>query len=221
MVRAADRAYTELRTAILDGTYAPGERLAETELADASATSRTPVREALRRLEVEGLVEVLPHRGARVTEWSREDLEEIYDLRKMLEAFAARRAASRITAAEVSRMDDLCGQMEEVARPGRRQDLDRLAELNSEFHGIVRQAAQSARLVTMLSTVVQLPLVLSTFRRYSAADIVRSCAHHRELVDALRAGDGEWAQAVMSSHVLAAKTVLLRPESGAGTDTEE
>ena len=214
MARAADRAYQELRAAILCGQHAPGQRLGETELAEAMSISRTPIRDALRRLEVEGLVEVLPHRGARVTEWNRTDLEEIYDLRMMLEAFAAHRAASRVQVKDLDRMEELCALMEAVARPGRRQNLDRLAELNDEFHGMVRAAAASTRLVTMLRAVVQLPLVLRTFHRYSPADLARSCAHHRELLDALRAGDGAWARSVMRSHVLAAKTVLLR-ESGA------
>lgn len=207
---AADRAYQDLRAAILRGRYAPGQRLGETELAEALSISRTPIRDALRRLEVEGLVEVLPHRGARVTEWSRTDLEEIYDLRTMLEGFAAHRAAGRIQAVDLDRMAELCALMESVARPGRRQNLDRLAELNDEFHGLVRAAAASTRLVTMLRAVVQLPLVLRTFHRYSPADLARSCAHHRELLDALRAGDGAWARSVMCSHVLAAKAVLLR-----------
>jgi DNA-binding GntR family transcriptional regulator len=70
----------------------------------------------------------------------------------------------------------------------------------------------------MLNAVVQLPLVVRTFHRYSAADLARSCAHHRELVAALRAGDGLWAQSVMRSHVLAAKAVLLR-SAAAETET--
>ncbi len=89
MVRAVDRVYTRLRADILDGVHPPGARLGEAELAERTGSSRTPVREALRRLEVEGLVEVLPHRGARVPDWTPEDLEEIYDLRMLLEGAAA------------------------------------------------------------------------------------------------------------------------------------
>lgn len=210
MARAADRAYESLRDGILGGAYLPGTRLGEADLADVTGTSRTPVREALRRLEVEGLVEVLPHRGARVSEWSREDLEEIYELRTMLEAFAAHRAATRISAAQLQYASELCDRMELLVRND--QDLERMAEINDEFHGTIREAAQSTRLVTMLNAVVQLPLVLGTFQRYSQADLRRSAAHHRELVDALRAGDETWASAVMRSHVAAAKSVLLRTE---------
>lgn len=210
MVRAVDHAYTLIRDGILTGRHEPGERLGEAELAELTRTSRTPVREALRQLEMEGLVEVLPHRGARVTAWTAADLEEIYDLRAMLEAFAAQRAAGRIEPKDLDRMTELCDLMDEAAGPGATQDLDRVTELNAEFHGLVRAAAASTRLVTMLNAVVQLPLVVRTFHRYSAADLARSRAHHRELVAALRAGDGLWAQSVMRSHVLAAKAVLLR-----------
>lgn len=206
MVRAVDHAYSLIRDGILTGRHEPGDRLGEAELAELTETSRTPVREALRQLEMEGLVEVLPHRGARVTAWTAADLEEIYDLRAMLEAFAAERAASRIEPKDIDRMAELCDLMEQAAG----QDLDRLAELNAEFHGLVRAAAASTRLVTMLNAVVQLPLVVRTFHRYSPADLARSCAHHRELVAALLAGDGLWARSVLRSHVLAAKAVLLR-----------
>ncbi|WP_235618412.1 GntR family transcriptional regulator [Embleya scabrispora] len=207
--RAADRAYEMLRAGILEGHYRPGERLGEAELAETIGGSRTPVREALRRLEVEGLVEVAPHRGARVTQWSRADVEEIYDLRLVLESFAAQRAATRVSDADVEHLRKLCDAMEAAARPGPGQNLERLAELNTEFHVVIRAASASSRLLTMLNAVVQMPLVLSTFHRYSPDDLVRSAGHHRELVDALRARDGQWAQAVMRSHVAAAKAVLL------------
>ncbi|MFG2248030.1 GntR family transcriptional regulator [Spirillospora sp. NPDC048823] len=210
MVRAVDRVHTRLRADILDGVHPPGTRLGEAELAEATGSSRTPVREALRKLEAEGLVEILPHRGARVPDWTPDDLEEIYDLRMLLEGAAARRAATRIEPGDTGRMAELCDLIERAAEPGDGQDLDRVAELNAEFHGIVRAAAASGRLTSMLSAVTQLPLVMRTFHRYSPDDLARSFAHHRELVAALRAGDGTWAESVTRAHVLAAKAVLLR-----------
>jgi DNA-binding GntR family transcriptional regulator len=218
--RAVDHAYSLIREGILTGRHEPGERLGEAELAELTETSRTPVREALRQLEMEGLVEVLPHRGARVSAWTAADLEEIYDLRAMLEAFAAERASSRIRPREIERMAELCDLMEQAAAPGATQDLDRVADLNEAFHGVVRTAAASTRLVTMLNAVVQLPLVVRTFHRYSPADLARSLAHHRELVAALRAGDALWARSVLRSHVLAAKAVLLRAADATDAETE-
>lgn len=220
MARAVDRVYTRLRADILDGVHPPGTRLGEAELAETIGSSRTPVREALRLLETEGLVEVLPHRGARVPDWTPEDLEEIYDLRMLLEGAAVRRAATRIGVKETDRMAELCDLIERAAEPGRGQDLDRVAELNAEFHGIARDAAASNRLVTMLNAVVQLPLVMRTFHRYAPDDLARSCAHHRELVAAFRAHDETWAESVMRAHVLAAKAVLLRAPRSQNDRTE-
>ena len=208
MTRAVDRVYAHIRDAIVDGRYAPGARLGEVEIAELTRTSRTPVREALRQLEMEGLVEVLPHRGARVYTWTADDLEEIYDLRMTLEAMAAERATGRIRPAELDRMDELCVLMESATADN--PDLDRLAALNDEFHAIVRSAAASARLVSMLGAVIALPLVMRTFHRYTPTDLARSHAHHRDLVAALRAGDPVWAGSVMRAHVRAAKSVLLQ-----------
>lgn len=206
MERAVDRAYSSIRAAILDGRYGPGARLGEAELAQLTEASRTPVREALRQLEVEGLVEVLPHRGARVSAFTADDLDEIYDLRMTLEALAAGRAATRITADGIDRMAELCDEMEVAAAAGR---LDAVAAANVAFHDIVREASASTRLTSMLAAVTQLPLMMRTFHRYAPDDLRRSAGHHRELVAALRARDEVWADAVMRSHVRAAKSVLL------------
>lgn len=210
MPRAVDRVYAHIRDGIVAGRYAPGARLGEVEIAELTDTSRTPVREALRQLEMEGLVEVLPHRGARVYQWTADDLDEIYDLRMTLEAMAATRAAARIDEKDVDRLSELCDLMEAAAVDGADQRLDTMAQLNDEFHAIVRTAAASTRLMSMLGAVTQLPLVMRTFHRYAASDLTRSHAHHRDLVAALRAGDGTWADSVMRSHVRAAKHVLLQ-----------
>ncbi|MBM7417039.1 MULTISPECIES: GntR family transcriptional regulator [Nocardiaceae] len=210
MARAVDRVYAHLRDSIVSGAYAPGARLGEVEIAELTETSRTPVREALRQLEMEGLVEVLPHRGARVYQWTADDLEEIYDLRMTLEAMAAARAASRIGEKDVDRLAELCDLMETAAADGAEQRLDLMAQLNDEFHAIVRTAAASTRLISMLGAVIQLPLVMRTFHRYAPVDLARSHAHHRDLVAALRAGDETWADSVMRAHVRAAKHVLLQ-----------
>ncbi|MCO1581135.1 GntR family transcriptional regulator [Crossiella sp. SN42] len=210
MALAAEKAYQTLRAGILDGTYEPTERLGEVDLAEGLGLSRTPVREALRRLEVEGLVELEPHRGARVAQWTRADVEELYDLRMLLESFLARRAASRISQTALARLAQLRDAMVAAAAPGPGQDLARVAEANCEFHAIIGAAAASPRVLTMLTTVIEMPLVLRTFHRYQPAELARSLSHHRELVDALTEGDPDWAEAVMRAHVLAAKRVLLR-----------
>ncbi|WP_067822968.1 GntR family transcriptional regulator [Actinomadura kijaniata] len=207
MPRAADVAYAELRRMILSGDVAAGSRLGEAELAGTLGLSRTPVREALQRLDADGLVEVLPHRGARVVRWTAADLAEIFELRGLLEPYAAARAARRGVPADA--LDELaacCEAMEAAAAEG---DFRRVAELNDRFHGRVIALSGNGRLPAMLTSVVHAPLVLDTFRRYDAAALDRSMHHHRELVAALRAGDPVWAEAVMRSHIRAAADHLI------------
>lgn len=209
MASAADAAYAALRSGILEGVYQLGGRLGEVELAEALGVSRTPVREALRRLSAEGLVEVLPNRGARVARWTERDLHEIYELRAMLESYGAARAATRIGGDDVARLAGLCENMEAYAAPTSDQDFERLAEANNRFHDIILAAADNTRLHGLMSAVVHVPLVLRTFHRYSDQALARSMGHHRELVAAFRAVDPAWAESVMRSHVLAARAVLV------------
>jgi DNA-binding GntR family transcriptional regulator len=211
--QAADRAYAALRAGILDGRYGPGVRLGEIEVAAELGLSRTPLREALRRLGSEGLVESLPNRGARVRSWSADDLDESYEVRAVLEGLGARRAASRVSAEQLERLGELAGEMVRADPSlGHRAPADfaDLAALNAEFHALILGASGSGRLGAALATVVQLPLVLRTYQRYTPEALARSHAHHHEIVDALRAADGSWAESVMRSHVLAARAVLLR-----------
>lgn len=222
MSQAADRAYAALRTGVLDGRYSFGERLGEIEVAAELGTSRTPVREALRRLGSEGLVELLPNRGARVRTWTAQDLEETYELRAVLEGLGARRAAGLVGSDVVDELAGLADEMVGVDpslghRPA--GDFADLATLNSRFHSLIVEAAGSAQLAATLVGLVRLPLVMRTYRRYTAQALARSHAHHHEIVDALRAGDGAWAESVMRSHVLAARAVLLASHRDDAADT--
>lgn len=205
MAHAAGAVYEALRAGILEGEYALGSRLGEVELAGSLGVSRTPVREALRRLDSEGLVDVLPNRGARVASWCEQDLDDIYELRALLESHGAARAATRVSAAQLTRLDELCADMDATVR---RRDLERHSALNRDFHTLILIAAGNPRLMSLMSALVHVPLVLRTFHRYGRKALRRSQGHHRELVDALRARDASWAEAVMRSHVLAARAVL-------------
>jgi DNA-binding GntR family transcriptional regulator len=212
MAGAVGEAYEKLRMGIISGSLAGGERLGEVDLAENLGISRTPIREALRRLASEGLVEIIPNRGARVATWANEDLDEIYRLRAHLEGYAAASAAARIDESTVKELTDLCEAME--ACEGRRttKDLDRITTLNARFHAKILDAASSPRLANLLSSVVEVPLVFRAFRRYSPEALSRSMGHHRDLVAALSAQDGAWASAVMQSHILAARSALLGTE---------
>lgn len=209
MVGLTDRAYLRLRGQILDGDLRNGERLGEEELAEALGISRTPVREALRRLAAEGLVEVLPNRGARVSVWDENDVADIFELRVLLESHAARRAAGNVTDDLIERLTTICDEMEaEVAAEGGR-DLKAVATKNREFHATVVEASGSPRLPGLVASLVHVPVIMQTFKTYSDEALNRSLRHHREIVDALLARDGVWAHSVMRAHVLAAQHQII------------
>jgi DNA-binding GntR family transcriptional regulator len=209
VMSAAERAYEVIRGGILDGTFGLGARLPEEDLAARAGVSRTPVREALRQLAAEGFVTFAPNRGAQVASWSEDDLEEIFQLRALLESYAASRAARRIDAARLLALHELADGMDAAARRGTAAALDRIAELNNRFHRAILTVADSQRLHALLDTVIVVPLVHRTFHRYTPAALRRSMHHHRELLAAFEAADSEWAATVMRTHVLAARAALL------------
>lgn len=215
MATIAEKAYSAIRERVLSGEYAAGDRLREGELAEAVGVSRTPVREALRRLDAEGLVEYVPNRGAHVAAWSQHDLEEIFGLRALLEGYGARLAASKIEAAELQELEALADQMESIVRRGIEGRYEQMALVNSRFHRLVVEAARNTRLAALVGSVVQLPLQQRTLREYSQRRLDRSMSQHRELIDALAAGDTKWAEAVMQAHVLGARHALDPAEDGA------
>jgi DNA-binding GntR family transcriptional regulator len=209
-VRAVDKAYEAIRRGIIGGKFGPATRITEQEVVAVAGVSRTPAREALRRLHAEGLVELTPNQGAVVSEWSPADADEIFDLRAVLEAHGAARAARLATDEQIGVLGDLAGQQHGEALVRREGYLDRIAALNSRFHNQLVEAANSPRLVRVLSSLLEASLIMKTFHHYTPDDLERSAAHHLELVRALTARDPDWAASVMRTHVLAAKRSLCR-----------
>jgi DNA-binding GntR family transcriptional regulator len=199
---ASDHAYRLIRGQILSGARAGGDWLREGDLAESIGVSRTPVREALRRLTAEGLVHYERNRGVQVAAWTAADLDEIFSLRSVLEPWACRLAASSASV-DLDELDRLAHDMDAAAR-GSVADVDRITELNNRFHRLILDGSGNRRLGSVVSSVVRVPLVWQTFSHYSDADLARSLAHHHELVAALTAGDPDWAESVMRSHVRAA-----------------
>ncbi|ADU48344.1 GntR family transcriptional regulator [Intrasporangium calvum] len=199
---ASDHAYRLIRAQILSGERQGGDWLREGDLAESVGVSRTPVREALRRLTAEGLVSYERNRGVQVAAWTAEDLNEIFSLRSLLEPWACRLAATAATV-DLDELDRLAHDMDAAAR-GSVADVDRITELNNRFHRLILEGSNNRRLGSVVSSVVQVPLVWQTFSHYSDTDLRRSLAHHHELVSALAAADGDWAESVMRSHVRAA-----------------
>ena len=207
LVRNASVAATELiREAIVDGRLEPGTRLKEEELARELGISRTPVREALLILQAEGLVVATPNRGAMVRSHDAEDLEDLYQMRALLEGYGARRAAARITDEEVTRLRLSCVRFDKLD-PER--DLRELVKENLFFHNTILEIAGSARLIGMVRKVIELPLVYKSYIWYSPDQTRISAHYHRQIVNALAARDAERAELVMKEHVFEARDLLV------------
>ncbi|RLV48064.1 GntR family transcriptional regulator [Nocardioides mangrovicus] len=214
---SAERVAALVRDMILDGRLTSGSRLAETELARSLGVSRTPVREALGRLDAEGLVEQVPNRGARVASWSVAEIESVFELRSALEPRLTGAAALAAQEEDILVLSELAEQMLAVGLPGPDQDLDALVPLNRAFHDHLVRIADQPALAAALATALRTPLQRRNFSTYDEPTLRRSLAHHVEIVDALRARDSTWARAVMTSHIHNARSVMVR----AATDQQE
>lgn len=200
-----ERAYRAIRRNILEGLYRDDQFLREETIAGELNISRTPVREALRRLVSEGWLEQIPHRGARVVGWTREDIDEVFELRGILESHAANRAASRMSAVEIQRLRHLVGAMEQLANDRGEEAREDIAALNDEFHQLILSAAGSKRLQRLVNAIVQAPMTTRSFHRYDAEELARSMMQHRDILNAIQEGEGAWAAAAMKAHILAAR----------------
>jgi DNA-binding GntR family transcriptional regulator len=207
LVRNASVAATELiRQAIVDGTLEPGRRLKEEELARELGISRTPVREALLMLQAEGLVVATPNRGAMVRVHDAEDLDDLYQLRALLEGHATRRAATRISEPEIVRMRESCDRFDALSPE---EDLRGLVRENLLFHNTILDVAGSVRLAAMVRKVIELPLVYKSYIWYSPDQKRISVHYHRQIVHALAMRDAERAELIMKEHVFEARDLLV------------
>ena len=206
LVRNASGVATELiREAIVDGRLAPGERLKEEELARELGISRTPVREALLVLQTEGLVDASPNRGAAVRAHDAEDLDDLYQLRALLEGYAARRAAGRISDETLAALFSSCDRFEALVEG----DVPDLVKENVFFHNAILETAGSALAAQMVRKVIELPLVYKSYIWYSPEQRRISAHYHWQITKALEARDAERAELVMKEHVFEARDVLV------------
>ena len=212
-----DEVYAAIRESILDGRYPPGSRLVESRLATEYGVSRTRIRDSLARLEVELLVAPFAGRGLVVRSLSTQDVEEVYAMRLLLEGEAARRAAFSITHDELRKLELTNARMIEIEREGigavgesRRELVAAVAELNNEFHELIHTASRNSRLREIVRTVVDVPLVFRSFFWYSDAEMAESAEDHGRIMEALRAGDPERAEATIRAHITRGLNTLRR-----------
>lgn len=199
--------YTTIRLAILDGTLRPGERIVEQQLAERMNVSRTPVREALFKLERENLVARMG-RGLSVRTYSADEVRDTYDLRAVLEGYAARRAAERPDSSQVTVLEQLEERMEEE---GARDLFDprACARLNQQFHTVLVRMPRSASLERCFAQAIQLPLLYKAHLWYGGPDRERSAHDHRKLIDLLRAQQPAEAEELWRRHIEYGRDVLV------------
>lgn len=196
-----DRAYDDIRDAILSGALNPGDRIKERAVAEQMGISTTPVKEALRRLEQEGLIVSQPHRGAVVGPLVSTPESEILQLRADLEGLAAQFAASKMNEAEKRA---LRAQMLEAERSNAGAiagDREVMVEATLQFHAMVHVGARNAFVLRFLETLAPFDRTIRRRAILNPAEWRRDAAEHKAIVDAIDRGDGAEAERVMHEHI--------------------
>jgi len=204
---SVENAYNSIRGKILSSELRAGSWLREGDLATELGISRTPVREALRRLMAEGLVEHHRNRGVRVQSWTPEDLAQSYWIRSLLEPAACALAASK-DIVNLRELDLMTDEME-LATKQDPVEIENLTKLNNLFHQTIIRASGNSQLQTLVELTIQVPIVQRNFALYSPVDLRRSVEHHREIIDAIRAKNPDWAEAIMRAHLQSGRDHVL------------
>jgi DNA-binding GntR family transcriptional regulator len=210
-----EQVYEKLREAILAGLLQPGEHLGEDRLCRMLGTSRSPLREALRRLEAEGLVRLTPRRGAITSEITMSDLSGLFAVRRALEVLAAETAAARITAEELAQVESICSAMQRAVDT---QDMAAIPILNTQFHALITELSRNKWLIHFMSS---LKAHISRIYRSSieTPDRARqSISEHLAILEALRDHNPESAGRMARVHVEHAQAAA---ESGKVADKED
>jgi DNA-binding GntR family transcriptional regulator len=208
---AAERVYNQVRHEIIDGKLEPGTRIVEETVAKAAGVSRTPVREALMRLERENLIARSASRMV-VRSFSAGEVYDIYDLRAQVESYAARLATERIRGHEIQELTSIQQQMVEAIATGSSGDLGwhkRLAQINQSFHMVIVHAARSAPLERIMTHVVQTPVIYKAYLWYDEADKLRSVKDHDEMIGHLESRDAKAAEHCWRGHIEFGRDVLV------------
>ncbi|MDW7675282.1 MAG: GntR family transcriptional regulator [Bacillota bacterium] len=198
--------FESLREAIINATLKPGERLMEVQLAEDMGVSRTPVREAIRKLELEGFVVMVPRKGAYVAGISLKDIADVYEIRAALEALASGLAAERITEEE---LEDLERHLVKVNEYTEAQNLHSLVEIDTSFHDILYKASRNERLVQIISNLREQIMRFRTTSLAVPGRMKEALLEHKELVEAISERNIAKAQELAQRHVENAENIML------------
>ena len=197
----------KIRQAITTGIFKSGERLMEIQLAEEMGVSRTPVREAIRKLELEGFGVMIPRRGTYGADISIKDITEVYEIRTALDVLAAGLAAERISDEELEAMQRLLVEIGQHIEEG---NLDKIIETDSAFHDILYQASRNERLVSIISNLREQITTLRGRSMHYPGRLINTLEEHRAIVDSMAQRDVEKAQQAVREHLENAEHTLLK-----------
>jgi len=203
--------FETLREAIINGTLKPGERLMEVQLAEDMGVSRTPVREAIRKLELDGFVLMVPRKGAYVAGISTKEIADVFEVRAALESLAAGLAAERITDEELGDLQRLMVGVNISSEAG---DLERVVQSDTDFHDLIFKASRNNRLVQIINKLrEQIQRFRSTSLSYPGR-IKETIEEHKKLLGAISDRDIELARNVAREHIENAENSMLEALRG-------
>lgn len=193
-----DVVFNTLRQAILRGELKPGERLMEIQLANKLGVSRTPIREALRKLELEGLVHMVPRKGAEVADITEKSLRDVLEVRKALEELSVQLACEKITEEEIDKLRRAAVRFKETLQD---QDVTKIAEADVEFHDIIYMATDNQKLILLLNNLREqmYRYRVEYLKNEEAYD--QLIAEHEELIENISKRNKEEATRIMCQHI--------------------
>lgn len=201
------RVFHKLREDILSGKYAENEELKEVAIGEEMGVSRTPVREAFRQLELEGLIQIIPNKGAYVTGITEKDVKDIYMIRSLLEGLCARWATEHITPEQMEEMEENIYLSKFHAQKGH---LEQLAELDNRFHDILYEACNSKILEHQLKDFHQYVLRVRKKTLSSKSRGPQSNEEHEQILLAIKAGDADKAEMLANRHMINAYNNMVK-----------
>ncbi|MBD9373805.1 GntR family transcriptional regulator [Rhizobium sp. ARZ01] len=196
----------EIRQAILSGHYSAGSQLRQDALAEAYGVSRIPIREALFHLEAEGLVRIVPQKGAVVSELSQAEIDDVFELRALLEPRLFRRSAPLLSSADFQQLEEIQATYVGAIRGG---EINRYGQLNAQLHVALYQRANLPRTQQIVASLLQTSDRYTRVQLSSADAMKRAMEEHAELIRLSRGGDFEVAAQLLEAHLVAVKTDLL------------
>ena len=201
-----DQVFEQLKKMILDGVFRPGNRIIESEVAESIGISRTPVREALHKLEAERLIVRLPKGGYVVKGMSMGEIEEIFDIRVILESFAGYLAAERWNDNEIAPLED---KLEEFEKYLMINDLKELTRLNTEFHELLYALSKSPKLIEMINNLRDEIFLLREILLESMKMGTLSHNDHKEIIKAIKNREAKKVERLLKEHILRGKDFVI------------